>query len=78
MDRRIKFRHLDVFSAIARAGSLKQAADELHLSQPAISKTLKELEEIVGASLMERDRSCAKLTHEGEIGALASAEVLRK
>lgn len=67
MDRRIKFRHLDAFSAIARAGSLKQAADELHLSQPAISKTLKELEDIVGASLMERDRSGAKLTQEGEV-----------
>lgn len=67
MDRRIKFRHLGAFSAIARAGSLKQAADELHLSQPAISKTLKELEEIVGASLMERDRSGAKLTQEGEV-----------
>lgn len=67
MDRRIKFRHLDAFSAIARAGSLKQAADELQLSQPAISKTLKELEEIVGAILMERDRSGAKLTQEGEV-----------
>lgn len=67
MDRRIKFRHLDAFSAIARAGTLKQAADELHLSQPAISKTLKELEDIVGASLMERDRSGAKLTQEGEV-----------
>ena len=67
MDRRIKFRHLDAFSAIARAGSLKQAADALHLSQPAISKTLKALEEIVGATLMERDRSGAKLTQEGEV-----------
>ncbi|MHA7889123.1 pca operon transcription factor PcaQ [Roseicyclus sp.] len=67
MDRRIKFRHLDAFSAIARAGSLKQAADALHLSQPSISKTLKELEEIVGASLMERDRAGAKLTQEGEV-----------
>lgn len=67
MDRRIKFRHLDAFSAIARAGSLKQAADALHLSQPSISKTLKELEEIVGASLMERDRSGATLTQEGEV-----------
>lgn len=67
MDRRIKFRHLDAFSAIARAGSLKQAADALRLSQPAISKTLKELEDIVGASLMERDRSGAKLTQEGEV-----------
>ncbi|MBF9060928.1 pca operon transcription factor PcaQ [Rhodobacterales bacterium HKCCSP123] len=67
MDRRIKFRHLEAFSTIARAGSLKQAADELRLSQPAISKTLKELEDIVGAALMERDRSGARLTQQGEI-----------
>lgn len=67
MDRRIKFRHLDAFSAIARAGSLKQAADALNLSQPAISKTLKELEGFVGAPLMERDRSGAKLTPKGEV-----------
>lgn len=67
MDHRIKFRHLDAFSSIARAGSLKEAAEELHLSQPAISKTLKELEALVGAALMERDRSGAKLTQEGEV-----------
>ncbi|KPP83891.1 MAG: transcriptional regulator of protocatechuate catabolism PcaQ [Rhodobacteraceae bacterium HLUCCA08] len=67
MDRRIKFRHLDAFSSIARAGSLKRAADALHLSQPAISKTLKELEDIVGATLMARDRSGATLTQEGEV-----------
>lgn len=67
MDRRIKFRHLDAFSAIARAGSLKRAADDLNLSQPSISKTLKELEDILGVALMERDRSGAKLTQEGEV-----------
>jgi LysR family pca operon transcriptional activator len=67
MNSRIKFRHLEAFSAIARVGSLKQAADQLNLSQPAISKTLKELEDIVGASLMQRDRSGARLTQEGEV-----------
>lgn len=67
MDRRIKFRHLDTFSSIARSGSLKQAAEQLHLSQPAISKTLKELEDIVGTTLMKRDRSGARLTQEGEV-----------
>jgi LysR family pca operon transcriptional activator len=57
MDRRIKFRHLDAFSAIARARSLKNAAEQLRLTQPAISRTLKELEDIVGVTLMERSRS---------------------
>ena len=67
MDRRIKFRHLDAFSAIARARSFKLAAVHLSLTQPAISKTLKELEDILGVVLMERSRSGVALTSEGEI-----------
>ncbi len=67
MDRRIKFRHLDAFSAIARAASLKRAAEQLHLTGPAISRTLKELEEIVDATLMERSRAGVRLTPQGEI-----------
>lgn len=67
MDRRIKFRHLDAFSAIARAGSLKRAAEQLNLTQPAISKTLKELEDIAGARLMDRDRSGVRLTPAGDV-----------
>lgn len=67
MDRRIKFRHLDAFSAIARARSFKTAAEQLSLTQPAISKTLKELEDILGAVLLERSRSGVSLTPEGEV-----------
>lgn len=67
VDRRIKFRHLDAFSAIARAGSFKVAAQDLNLTQPAISKTLKELEDILGVSVMERSRAGVNLTPEGEV-----------
>lgn len=67
MDRRIKFRHLDAFSAIARARSFKTAAEQLNLTQPAISKTLKELEEILGVVVMERSRAGVSLTPQGEI-----------
>ncbi len=67
MDRRIKFRHLDAFSAIARAGSLKRAAEQLNLTQPAMSKTLKELEEIAGTRLMDRDRAGVRLTAAGDV-----------
>lgn len=67
MDRRIKFRHLEAFSAIARARSFKLAAQQMNLTQPAISKTLKELEEILGMSVMERSRSGVSLTPEGEV-----------
>lgn len=67
MDRRIKFRHLDAFSAIARARSFKRAAEQLNLTQPAISKTLKELENILGVTVMERSRSGVSLTPQGEV-----------
>lgn len=67
MDKRIKFRHLDTFSAIARELSLKRAADQLNLTQPAISRTLKELEEIVGTTLMDRSRAGVRLTPQGEV-----------
>lgn len=67
MDRRIKFRHLDAFSAIARAGSMKGAAAELNLTQPALTKTMNELEEIVGRRLAERSRTGVRLTPEGAI-----------
>lgn len=67
MDRRIKFRHLETLSAIAREGSLSRAAAQLNLSGPAVSKTLKELEDILDTRLMTRSRSGVFLTAEGEI-----------
>ena len=67
MDRRIKFRHLDAFVAIARAKSLKRGALQINLSQPAMSKTLKDLEDILATTLMERDRSGVRLTAQGEV-----------
>ncbi|CAG0909965.1 unnamed protein product [Cyprideis torosa] len=67
MDHRIKFRHLNAFSAIAREQSLKRAAERLNLTQPAISRTLKELEEILGVTLMDRSRAGVRLTAQGEV-----------
>ncbi|NDW47200.1 pca operon transcription factor PcaQ [Ruegeria sp. PrR005] len=67
IDRRIKFRHIQCFVEIARERSLKTAAEKLFLTQPAMSKTLKELEEIVGTTLMRRSRSGVVLTRPGEV-----------
>lgn len=66
MDRRIRLRHLQAFVEITRQGSLKRAAEELFLTQPAISRTLAELEEIVGAALLTRGRGGVRLTAAGE------------
>ncbi|WP_170476290.1 pca operon transcription factor PcaQ [Ruegeria arenilitoris] len=67
IDRRIKFRHIQCFVEICRERSLKVAAEKLYLTQPAISKTLKELEEIMEATLLVRNRAGVSLTKQGEV-----------
>ncbi|MEM6486667.1 MAG: pca operon transcription factor PcaQ [Pseudomonadota bacterium] len=62
---RIKLRHIRCFAEIARARSLAGAAERLALSQPTVSKTLAELETILGARLVTRSRRGAELTHAG-------------
>lgn len=66
MDRRIRLRHIQAFAEIVRQGSLKRAAEVLYLTQPAISRTIAELEEIVGARLLSRSRRGVSLTPQGE------------
>lgn len=65
LDTRIKFRHLVCFLEVARQGSLARAADRLAVSQPAISKTLKELEALLQVSLFDRSKAGAELTAAG-------------
>lgn len=65
IDTRIKFRHLVCFIEVARQGSLARAADKLAISQPALSKTLKELEALLQATLFVRSKSGATLTESG-------------
>lgn len=67
LDTRIKYRHLLCFLEIARQGSLARAADVLAISQPAISKTLRELEELLETRLFERTRQGVELTAAGAL-----------
>jgi DNA-binding transcriptional LysR family regulator len=47
---RIELRHLRVFEAVARLRSFTRAADELNITQPALSRTVRQLEHALGAS----------------------------
>lgn len=58
--------HLAAFNAIVAAGSLGRAADALHLTQPALSRIVRRLEEQVGAPLFERHSKGMQLTDIGQ------------
>jgi len=53
-DMHITLRHLKSFEAVARCGSISRAAAELHLTQPAVSMQMKQLEEQVSLPLLEQ------------------------
>jgi LysR family transcriptional regulator, pca operon transcriptional activator len=67
IDSRIKFRHLQTFVEVARQRSVMKAAGLLHVSQPAVTKTIRELEEVLGVSVVERDGRGIKITRYGEV-----------
>jgi DNA-binding transcriptional LysR family regulator len=54
--RRLKLQNLRVLDAVVRSGSMARAAGELHISQPAISKAIGELEHTLGVRLLDRGR----------------------
>lgn len=61
-----KQRHIDCFLEIVRQGTIAGAAEQLSITQPALSRTLADLEAILEARLMERSRSGITLTPSGE------------
>jgi len=63
----ISFRHVRCFLEVARLSSVTHAADALAITQPAVSKTLKELEDRLGVALFEREGRRLKLTEAGRL-----------
>jgi LysR family transcriptional regulator, pca operon transcriptional activator len=66
-DPRVKFRHLQTFVEVARQKSVMKAAGLLNVSQPAVTKTIRELEDILGVAVLERDGRGIRLTRYGEV-----------
>ena len=62
----LNLHHLRVFAAVAEHGGFSRAAASLRLSQPAVSKTVQELEREVGLSLFDRAGRTPRLTTAGE------------
>jgi LysR family pca operon transcriptional activator len=67
IDSRIKFRHLQAFVEVARQKSVMKAAELLHVSQPAVTKTIRELEQALGVGVFERDGRGIRITRYGEV-----------
>jgi DNA-binding transcriptional LysR family regulator len=68
--------HLRVLDAVARHGSVSEAAKELHYSQPAVSHHLGRLETSTGARLIQRAGRGIRLTPEGELLAQRAREIV--
>ena len=62
----VTFRQLQVFAQVARQGSMIRAAEHLHLTPPAISMQIKELENQVGLPLFDRHGRQVSLSTAGE------------
>lgn len=67
IDPRIKLRHVTCFLEVARLKSVVNAADLLNISQPAASKTIQELEQLLGGALFDRSKRNLFLTPFGEV-----------
>lgn len=67
IDPRIKIRHIACFLEVAKLRSVGNAAQALNISQPAATKTIQELEEILGGALFDRSSRRLILTPFGEI-----------
>ena len=61
----ITLRQLRIFEAVARLGSISRAAAELHLTQPAVSMQMKQLESLLGLTLVEQVGKRLTLTQAG-------------
>lgn len=83
----INFELLNTFYHVAKIGNITKASDVLYVSQPAVTKSIKKLENILQITLFTRNRKGVSLTHEGKVlfdyiephinGLVNSAEKLR-
>ena len=64
--RHMELRHLRYFVSVAEQGSVSKAAQQVHVSQPALSRQIRDLEAELGVQLFDRVGRRVELTAEGE------------
>ena len=67
LPREMELRHLRYFIAVAEEENVSRAALKLHVSQPAISRQIRDLEDEIGFSLFERSAKSVRLTEAGRV-----------
>jgi DNA-binding transcriptional LysR family regulator len=63
----VELRHLNYFVAVAEALNYRTAAEVLHVSAPALSRQIKDLEEELGVRLLDRNTQSVRLTNSGAV-----------
>jgi DNA-binding transcriptional LysR family regulator len=61
----MRIEQIEYAAAVARFGSFRRAAEELHISQPALSETVRKLEAELGVNILDRQRTGATVSAEG-------------
>ena len=73
----MRFLTLKYFNAVAKLGSIRKAADRLHVAPSAVSRQIAQLEHELDAVLFERSKSGVRLTAAGEVLARQSHRIFR-
>lgn len=74
----MELRHLRYFVMAAEESNISRAAARLRLSQPAVSRQLRDLEQELGIDLFRREKSGLKLTAAGEAFLVHARDLLRR
>ena len=74
----MELRHLRYFVAVAEAENVSRAAVKLHVSQPAVSRQIRDLEAELGFLLLERTAKSVRLTDAGRLFLSESRAVLQR
>ena len=73
----MELRHLRYFVAVAEELNFRRAAERLHITRPALSKQIKDLEFQTGVRLLERDTVSVSLTDAGSVFLAEARGILR-
>jgi LysR family transcriptional regulator, benzoate and cis,cis-muconate-responsive activator of ben and cat genes len=74
----MELRHLRYFATVAEEQNITRAAARLHVSQPPLSRQIRDLEEELGVALLERSAKSVKLTEAGRVFLVEANAVLAR